>query len=166
MCECLLGFDISTNCTDCLANIYGYNCSKNCPSCNVGHSHCLSGINGSGQCVCNANYNSSTNCSTCNSGWNSTTNCITCSSGYYGPSCTQCALNCNGACHDGLNGNGQCITSQSQASHSKTSHSQTHSGTSKISHSKTHSGTSKRTQANSIIIGATIGVWIYILFAL
>jgi len=58
---CISGFDITKNCSDCLANFYGADCSNYCNTfCNNGY--CSTGINGTGKCICNDNYDTTSNC--------------------------------------------------------------------------------------------------------
>jgi len=51
----------TVNCSDCLQNYYGSNCTKCTVDCHE-HGHCLSGVNGSNRCVCDSNFNPDVNC--------------------------------------------------------------------------------------------------------
>jgi len=60
--DCLPNFDNTTYCTDCITHFYGSTCSQQClKSCHNGN--CSTGINGTGECICNDNYDPATNCS-------------------------------------------------------------------------------------------------------
>jgi len=61
--QCLAHFDISKNCSDCIPTFYGSTCSNQCLE-NCYNGICSTGINGTGACICNNNYDPATNCST------------------------------------------------------------------------------------------------------
>jgi len=87
---------------------------SNCLPCTVdcnGYGNCSDGIFGNGTCICNPNFNSTVNCSNCNNNFelNNSSYCTQCLPGYYGVNCQPCAVDCNGQCNDGINGNGNCI---------------------------------------------------------
>jgi len=59
--SCTAGFDLNTTCTNCIPPYYGITCNYVCTiNCNNGY--CSTGINGNGACVCNENYDPTTNC--------------------------------------------------------------------------------------------------------
>lgn len=84
-------------CESCDSGYYGSSCTV-CPDCNA-HGTCNDGIDGNGQCTCDA-------------GWTGNL-CDECESNYYGENCLVCP-NCgtHGTCDSGLAGSGQCICNQ------------------------------------------------------
>jgi len=57
----LTEFDKSKNCSDCLSPFYGSTCSNQCLTiCNNGT--CSTGINGTGTCICDDDFDPATNC--------------------------------------------------------------------------------------------------------
>ncbi len=115
MCTCFrnisLGFWQEPNCNDCVVGFWGRLCLGQCISgqnglvCS-GHGNCDQGVTGSGACICQRDSAAGF--------WDGTV-CDNCLRGYYGARCLGvCPLvmgvpcNGEGACSDGLKGNGTC----------------------------------------------------------
>jgi len=104
-------FDLTEMCFNCLPTFYGTNCTYQCVT-NCNNGTCSTGINGTGLCICDGNYDPLTNCTTCLNSFDLTKDCLDCLPTFYGASCAgQCITDCNnnGNCATGINGTGLCI---------------------------------------------------------
>eukprot|EP01012_Entosiphon_sulcatum_P029449 TRINITY_DN358_c0_g1_i1.p1 TRINITY_DN358_c0_g1~~TRINITY_DN358_c0_g1_i1.p1 ORF type:complete len:2229 (+),score=276.12 TRINITY_DN358_c0_g1_i1:2833-9519(+) len=101
-CTCQPGFDPGTRCLDCLRSpqpLWGPKCDRTCPATGCGNGFCSAGVRGTGECVCNGNFTTSSGCTEC-------------PIGYYGSACSPCPSHqCyrHGRCNDTLRGDGKCI---------------------------------------------------------
>jgi len=105
------GFSSISNCSDCNYKYYGSNCTSCTADCHY-NGHCNDGTSGDGTCLCDANWDKISNCSSCIANWNVSVYCRDCVTGRYGPSCSNdCTINCNkhGNCKDGIHGDGTCF---------------------------------------------------------
>jgi hypothetical protein len=105
----------SADCSTCVSNVYGSQCTNRCPYSNVtntycGRGTCFAGPDGNGTCACLPGWAISSG----------STVCEVCAAGFYGSSCTSTcpgfkllnastrACSSHGNCSDGLTGDGTC----------------------------------------------------------
>lgn len=99
-------YDTTTNCSSCLWNYYGVNCTVwglKCRQdrCN-GNGTCTGRWSG---CACDHFQDPMTNCTQCLGNWWLNTSCSTCQPGWFGLNCEQTPANCS---LTRCNGHGQC----------------------------------------------------------
>jgi hypothetical protein len=100
-----------SSCGDCAKNYFGITCQQACPGVEqdaaacFGRGDCISGVNGTGLCLCQG-------------GWGSATGCLECDAGHWGAGClnecdgyTAGGLPCSGhgKCFNGTKANGTCV---------------------------------------------------------